>query len=73
MPATLLDAEARRAYRARIADLGDEIAEAEGFNDSGRVARIREEMEMLGGRARCAPAGSADGSARRGRKPSGRV
>jgi tetratricopeptide (TPR) repeat protein len=45
----VLDADARSAYRARVAELGSELAEAEDYNDIGRVARIREEMEMLGG------------------------
>lgn len=43
----LLDAEARAAYRARLADLRDELAEAERFNDPGRAERVEHEIEML--------------------------
>ncbi len=68
----LLDAEARNAYRARLADLRDERAEAERFNDPGRLEKAEREIEMLtqelaravglGGRAR--RAGSAAERAR---------
>jgi hypothetical protein len=67
-----LDDEAKRAYRARLAELEDELAEAERFNDVERAARAREERELigrelaravgLGGRDR--PAGSAAERAR---------
>jgi AAA ATPase domain len=69
---TWLDEEAKRAYRARLAELEDDIAEAERFNDVERAARAREERELigrelaravgLGGRDR--PAGSAAERAR---------
>jgi tetratricopeptide (TPR) repeat protein len=45
----LLDAEARRAYTARLGELRDELEDAEAFHDIGRVARLREEMEVLAG------------------------
>ncbi len=58
----MLDADARRAYKARLGELQGELQEAQEFNDIGRAARLREEMEMLadelnratglGGRAR---------------------
>ena len=67
-----LDEEAKRAYRARLAQLEDDLAEAERFNDVERAARAREERELigrelaravgLGGRDR--PAGSAAERAR---------
>jgi tetratricopeptide (TPR) repeat protein len=43
----LLDAEARRAYEERVRDLQAEIEEATAFNDRGRAARLREELEAL--------------------------
>src|SRR5262249_42929184 len=45
----MLDPDARRAYRARLGELRGELEEAEGFNDIGRAARLREEMEVLAG------------------------
>jgi pSer/pThr/pTyr-binding forkhead associated (FHA) protein len=57
-----LDAEARVQYRARLADLEEEITEAAADNDLERASRAREEREFLlselaaavglGGRAR---------------------
>jgi hypothetical protein len=44
----VLDAEAKRRYRARIDELRDEIEEAERFNDPERASRAREELELLG-------------------------
>jgi tetratricopeptide (TPR) repeat protein len=44
----LLDDEARRAYRRRLEDLEETVAEAESFGDAARAARAREEIEMLG-------------------------
>src|SRR5262249_26290457 len=62
----MLDAEARAAYRSRLAELREERDEAERFNDPGRVARAEREIGMLtqelaravglGGRARRAGA-----------------
>jgi hypothetical protein len=43
----LLDARAKAAYRARLAELRAELAEAEGFNDPARAARARQELEFL--------------------------
>ena len=43
----ILDGAAKSAYRARIAELEEEIAEAEAFNDPERVARLREELDFL--------------------------
>jgi tetratricopeptide (TPR) repeat protein len=43
----MLDADARRAYKARLNELRDELEEAESFHDVGRTARLREEMDML--------------------------
>jgi hypothetical protein len=69
---TWLDDEAKRAYRARLAELEEEHAEAERWGDPERAARAREERELigrelaravgLGGRDR--PAGSAAERAR---------
>jgi hypothetical protein len=60
----VLDETARRAYRQRLADLADELAEAEAHADLGRLERLRAERSMLadelagalglGGRARFA-------------------
>ncbi len=43
----MLDREAVVAYRARLADLEDEIREAEAWNDAGRVEKKRTEIETL--------------------------
>jgi AAA ATPase-like protein len=43
----LADPEARRAYRARLLELREQIEEAEEFNDAGRVEMLRDEMEAL--------------------------
>jgi hypothetical protein len=43
----LLDATAKAAYRARLAELRAELEEAEGFNDPARAAKARQEMEFL--------------------------
>jgi hypothetical protein len=58
----VLDPTARRQIRGRLADLADEIAEAESWNDPEREARARTERDVLlhelasatgpGGRAR---------------------
>jgi hypothetical protein len=45
--AEVLDAEARHAYRARIVELEEEIAEAGSRNDTERAARAREESAFL--------------------------
>lgn len=60
----VLDATARRAYEQRLADLAEELAEAEANADLGHLERLRAERSMLadelagalglGGRARYA-------------------
>jgi hypothetical protein len=42
-----MDAKARAAYKARIAELHDAIAEAERLNDRGRLERASHEREAL--------------------------
>jgi len=43
----VLDATARRQIRARLASLGEDIAEAESWNDPERAARARTERDAL--------------------------
>jgi hypothetical protein len=43
----ILDAEAKAAYRRRIEDLQDDVAEAERFNDPERAARAQAEIDAL--------------------------
>ncbi|MDX6705470.1 MAG: hypothetical protein QOI48_1316 [Solirubrobacteraceae bacterium] len=43
----ILDSQAKTAYRARVAELQEEIDEAEVFNDPERAARAREELAFL--------------------------
>jgi len=43
----VLDSTARRQIRARLADLGEDIAEAESWSDSERAARARAERDAL--------------------------
>ena len=42
-----LDNQAKAAYRARITELEEEIAEAESFNDPERAERAREELAFV--------------------------
>ncbi len=42
-----IDARARAAYRARLAALGEELAEAERHQDLGRAERLRAERDAL--------------------------
>src|SRR5262249_43688536 len=67
----LLDADARTAYRRRLADLEGELEEAERFNDPGRAARARAEVEVLTAELRRAVGlgRSAPPSAAGGRRP----
>jgi tetratricopeptide (TPR) repeat protein len=44
----LLDETAVARYRARLHDLQQELHEAEGFGDTARAERMREEIEFLG-------------------------
>ncbi len=43
----VLDDRARAAYRARLADLDDELAEADAHHDIGRSARLAAERDAL--------------------------
>lgn len=46
-PQPVLDEAALSAYRARLADLEEEVDEAEGCNDPERAARARRERDLL--------------------------
>lgn len=43
----LLDEEARTAYRRRLAELDEEVEEAEAWHDTERIARAQQERELL--------------------------
>jgi hypothetical protein len=43
----VLDATAQAAYRRRVAELDEELAEADAWNDAGRRERLRAELELL--------------------------
>jgi hypothetical protein len=43
----VLDAQAKAAYRGRVAELQEEIEEADAFNDPERAARARDELAFL--------------------------
>ena len=43
----ILDRQARAAYRQRIADLDEELAEAEEWHDTERASRVRAEKDFL--------------------------
>jgi non-specific serine/threonine protein kinase len=43
----VLDGQAKAAYRGRVVELQEEIAEAEAFNDPERAARARDELAFL--------------------------
>lgn len=43
----LLDPKAKAAYRERVKELQDELAQAESDNDLGRCERLREEMDAI--------------------------
>ena len=43
----VLDARAREEYRARLAELAEDLAEAEANADRGHVERLRSEKDML--------------------------
>jgi hypothetical protein len=43
----LLDAEAKAAYRERLRELQEELAQAEAWNDPERAARLQEESDAL--------------------------
>jgi hypothetical protein len=44
---TLLDVQARTAYRKRLHELQEELREAQTFQDLGRLAQVQHEMEFL--------------------------
>jgi tetratricopeptide (TPR) repeat protein len=44
---TRLDAQATAEYRHRLSDLREEIQEADTFNDSGRAAALRAEIDSI--------------------------
>src|SRR5262249_45810788 len=46
-PGAVLDAPAKAAYKQRLADLRDELREAEETHDLGRAERARGEMDFL--------------------------
>ena len=48
----LLDGQARAQYRRRAVELQGELAEAERYNDVGRVAALRAESDLLGAELR---------------------
>lgn len=43
----VLDLTAKAAYKRRLSELGEELAEAERFNDAGRRERLREEITFV--------------------------
>jgi hypothetical protein len=43
----VLDQQARAAYRQRLTELGQELAEAEEWNDTERASRLRAERDFL--------------------------
>ena len=43
----VLDATAKAAYKRRVAELREELEEAEEFNDRGRAAAAREELDFI--------------------------
>jgi len=43
----LLDSAAKAAYKRRLADLRDDVAEAEAFNDIERAAKAQDEIDAL--------------------------
>ena len=45
----VLDARAKSDYRRRLTDLRAELEEAERFNDLGRAARLRAEIDLVAG------------------------
>lgn len=44
---TVLDPHAKAAYRRRMQELEEEIAEAESWDDTGRATRARDELESI--------------------------
>jgi non-specific serine/threonine protein kinase len=50
----VLDAQAKAAYRRRLVDLRDELADADACNDTGRASRARAELEAIADQLRIA-------------------
>ena len=46
-PSPILDQQARTAYRQRLTELDEELAEAEQWNDTERASRLRAEKDFL--------------------------
>jgi AAA ATPase domain len=67
----LLDAQAKTAYKRRLDELEDELAEAEAWSDPERAARAREEREIIA--AELARALGLGGRARRAASPAERA
>lgn len=67
----LLDTRALQSYRDRARELQDELNEAEGFRDAGRIAKARRELEFLS--AELARATSLGGRVRRAASASERA
>ena len=44
---SILDPQAKAAYRSRLAELEEELAEAEAWGDAERGARAKEEQDFL--------------------------
>jgi tetratricopeptide (TPR) repeat protein len=63
----VLDPQARAAYRQRLAELRDELAEAEHFHDSQRRAKAQAELDFLS--SELAVAYGLGGRARKGTNP----
>ncbi len=43
----VIDPQAKREFQQRLADLAEDIEEAEGFNDVGRLEHLQAEREQL--------------------------
>jgi len=43
----VLDPQARAAYRQRLRDLQEELADAQSFHDEGRIEKLQDEIEFL--------------------------
>jgi hypothetical protein len=43
----VLDSAAKHSYRERARELREELAEAQRFNDLGRIAQIEQELQFL--------------------------
>jgi hypothetical protein len=68
---SVLDGRARQEYRARLAELREELVEAERLHDLGRAERARHEVGVI--ESQLAGAYGLGGRARRLGDPSGRA